>query len=71
MTPRLINFTFTFDLKIELLSEADLITQAPLKALNFLWLVQRRGNQKDFEAREASYPQFIEIQMKGASCQGR
>lgn len=42
-----------------MLSETDLITQAPLEALSFLQLVQRRGNQKDFEAREASHPQFI------------
>ena len=71
VSTRLRDFTFTFDLKIELLSETDLITQAPLEALSFLQLVQRRGNHKNFEAREASHPQFIEIQMKGDTCQRR
>ena len=71
VSTRLSDFTFTFDLKIELLSETDLITEAPLEALSFLQLVQRRGNQKDFEAREASHPQFIEIQMKGDTYQRR
>ena len=71
VSTRLSDFTFTFDLKIELLSETDLITQAPLEALSFLQLVQRRGNHKNFEAREASHPQFIEIQMKGDTCQQR
>ena len=65
------DFTFTFDLEIELLSETDLITQALLEALKFLQLVQRRGYLKDFEAREVSHPPFIEIQMKGDTWQGR
>lgn len=56
---------------MELLNETDLITQAPLEALKFLQLVQRRGYPKDFEAREVSHPPFIEIQMKGDAWQGR